>query len=439
MIDKTLIGQDHRKAFLIGAVMLLLGSFSAIQAATINAASCKYSDVLSAYNSAKSGDIVAVPSGSATWSNTLVISKSVTLRGAGIGQTIITRGSPTASFTGAFLCVAKLPSDVPVTISGITFDSVRTDHVVDTRQVYILNSTAQGATFDYTKIRITSCQFKNGERQVFWEGRCFGVVDHCQFYDFRESGAHVRGDGDYNLARTDTQYGTQRAVVFEDDTFTEDNRLSRVEFATDLDYAAIAVFRNCTFDFSGHTGPTDGPIGSHGNQGYWQGVDQNYLGMMQCEIYKCTMKMAFGAYRFGYVRGGKLMFYNNTCSVVGGGSPVLIAMTEEEYNGTGNKFTPGRLNWPAEMQINNSFFWGNTINGVAAGVSNFRIWDAQSATGVQLNRDYWLQAPGPATSTIYPNPKSPGAGNYPYSYQTNYRGPVTSYTPLVYPHPLVRQ
>jgi hypothetical protein len=94
----------------------------------------------------------------------------------------------------AFLRVRGLPSDVPVTISGITFDSVRTDHGVDTRQIYILNSTAdQGATFDYTKIRITSCHFKNGERQVWWEGRCFGVVDHCQFYDFRESGAHVRG------------------------------------------------------------------------------------------------------------------------------------------------------------------------------------------------------------------------------------------------------
>jgi hypothetical protein len=81
-----------------------------------------------------------------------------------------------------------------------------------------------------------------------------------------ENRAHTLGeDGDHNLARTDTQYGTQRAVVFEDDTFTEDNRLGGVVGATDMDYAAIAVFRHCTFDFTAYNGSADGPIGSHGN------------------------------------------------------------------------------------------------------------------------------------------------------------------------------
>ncbi len=60
------------------------------QAATINAASCSSSDVQTAINSASTGDTVAVPAGSCTWTTTVsFISKGITLQGAGIGVTNI--------------------------------------------------------------------------------------------------------------------------------------------------------------------------------------------------------------------------------------------------------------------------------------------------------------------------------------------------------------
>ena len=45
------------------------------------AVSCNYADVLAAYNLANNGDIVQIPSGTCTWSSTLIVSKSITLKG----------------------------------------------------------------------------------------------------------------------------------------------------------------------------------------------------------------------------------------------------------------------------------------------------------------------------------------------------------------------
>jgi hypothetical protein len=74
--------------------ILLFGSFTSAklsQAATINAASCSYADVAAAVSAASNGDTVIVPAGQATWDTTLSITRGVTLQGAGIDQTTITR------------------------------------------------------------------------------------------------------------------------------------------------------------------------------------------------------------------------------------------------------------------------------------------------------------------------------------------------------------
>jgi hypothetical protein len=58
-------------------------------AATIYAASCSYTDVKTAVDSANSGDTVIVPAGSCIWNIPLVVTKGVILQGAGIGVTNI--------------------------------------------------------------------------------------------------------------------------------------------------------------------------------------------------------------------------------------------------------------------------------------------------------------------------------------------------------------
>src|SRR5437870_1280795 len=65
-------------------------SQSAYTGGTITAASCLWTDVQVAVNSAARGDTVRVPAGSCSWSSPLNITRGITLTGAGAGSTIIT-------------------------------------------------------------------------------------------------------------------------------------------------------------------------------------------------------------------------------------------------------------------------------------------------------------------------------------------------------------
>src|SRR6478672_3617155 len=75
-------------------MILAMGGVNAQGGETIRAASASRADVGSAVRSAKAGDTVIVPAGSATWKATLTITKNVTLIGAGEGRTIITADLP---------------------------------------------------------------------------------------------------------------------------------------------------------------------------------------------------------------------------------------------------------------------------------------------------------------------------------------------------------
>jgi len=58
--------------------------------ATITASSTSLSSVQAAVNAANDGDTVLIPAGSSTWTGALTIDKSISVIGAGIGQTILT-------------------------------------------------------------------------------------------------------------------------------------------------------------------------------------------------------------------------------------------------------------------------------------------------------------------------------------------------------------
>jgi hypothetical protein len=76
------------------AISAFSGAFAQARAATITAKSVSLDDVSSAVRSAKDGDTVEVPPGKATWVGGLTITNAITLRGAGIGKTIILDNLP---------------------------------------------------------------------------------------------------------------------------------------------------------------------------------------------------------------------------------------------------------------------------------------------------------------------------------------------------------
>src|SRR5439155_15423960 len=71
------------------ALSILLGLIGRAGAATIEAKSASFADVSSAVGSAKTGDTVIVPTGTATWTTPLNITDNITLQGAGAGSTVI--------------------------------------------------------------------------------------------------------------------------------------------------------------------------------------------------------------------------------------------------------------------------------------------------------------------------------------------------------------
>ena len=82
--------------FLVCSLTCLGGA----SAEAIKAASCAQQDVQRAIDAARDGDVVEVPAGTATWvaedqnhPAVQISGKAVTLRGAGVDQTVITDGN----------------------------------------------------------------------------------------------------------------------------------------------------------------------------------------------------------------------------------------------------------------------------------------------------------------------------------------------------------
>jgi Domain of unknown function (DUF4082) len=437
MIDKRLIDPVRWKLLLSGVASLLLGSLSAAQAATINAASCNYSDVLSAYNSANSGDTVAIPAGNVTWSAGLSISKSVTIQGAGSTKTIINKSGSFTVFT-----VSGMGADVPVRITGLRINASVGQNGTNSA---VSTLGPQNSSFSFTKIRIDNCFFYGGQQVIFWEYRAIGVVDHCTFHNCAYA-TQVYGMFDldwnrYSAPNPALKYGTADAVFFEDNTFIYDNAITYFDCLSDCFEGGRLVFRHNTFDLSQYTsaGEFGSLITGHGNEAYWtrNANNDNFRAALMHEIYNNTFKI-YQCYRVIWPRGGRLLVANNTFTVTVGSIGSMVALSEEEdWPSRGPSgvdwFNPLRTAWPAEDQVNNAFIFGNTVNGSPQSDSMITGWDATDTTSIQKGRDWWDVPPSSTTKTIYPNPGSPSLANYPNPYNPA----VTSWTAFTYPHPLV--
>ncbi len=186
--------------------------------------------------------------------------------------------------------------------------------------------------------------------------------------------------------------------------------------------------RHNTFDLSKFVGLNFGAIWMiHGNQAYWTGnqATDNARGGILLELYNNTITVNQG-YRIIYLRGGRTVAYDNTFTFLNSSPPIVSPTEEEGYPGDGSPATTRPLVWPAEDQVNNSFFWNNTIDGRAQASTDIVNWQTpQDNTFIRLNRDYFLRPPNSTTATNYPRPGSPSLPNYPAS---TFYAPVTSYT-----------
>jgi hypothetical protein len=401
----------------------------ALSGATITAASCESGDVLAAAASAQAGDVVGVPAGTCTWSQTVTLTTGIVLRGAGAGSTG-TRIRRASGFSAPLVEIA-LSEDLPVRVTAILFDNQRTIDGTDLPAVLVSGRDYGGQGTALTHVRIDHILVNLGGRQVHWTGWAYGVVDHSTFVN-GDIAIGLTGDDDFAWQRAIAP-GTGDAVFIEDNLFQIDNN-APFEPNEQIYHqeGARSVLRHNTFDGSRYTNGNSLFLDSHGNQNYYSGsVSTDMRGQPIREIYDNTFH-AYQTYRFDHSRGGSTLIHDNAFIYDSGSAPPILDLEEEEA-WQSQLFSPLRNSWPAEDQINATFVWNNTINGVAATVNDVSTtWDTNDDVFAKEGRDFWMKPPDATTCTAYPQVTKMGAALYPMRYTC-----ITSYKPYMYPHPLV--
>jgi hypothetical protein len=405
----------------VTSIVFILAIFSSSNsfAAVRSAVSCAYTDVSAAYSAAGIGDTVAIPAGACTWSNTLTLTKAITLTGAGKDSTTITATGSTT------LINISPPSDVPIRVTGIGFVlGAETGSYKMAIGIY----GSRNNSYKLTMLRIDNNKFTKGNQAIFVSGWVYGVIDQNVFVN-GYTPIFFRGSDNYDWLRPYSA-GTADAMFIEDNLFTVDNNVDTTtrDSLIYIQEGASVVVRHNTFDTTLFTNVNWMTLilNNHGNQNYYTG-GTDFRGQPIFESYNNTARV-YRTDQFIGIRGGSVLIHDESYFATTG-SPSLIEFTEEESWQT-VFFSTLRTAWPAEDQINNSFIWNNTFNG--SPITNIRLGYAQDPTFIQQNRDYFMHAPQASGGReIYT-----GRAGGPMTFSGSAPNAYYPYVPYIYPHPL---
>ena len=397
-----------RKIIIIG---LVCTNCHANLADSIRPASPVLADVQAAINAANPGDTVIVPAGSATWDSDLTINKSVKVIGAGIGKTIVSRGSGNC---------AVLMTANGARFSGFEFVSG--------------GMTVRGQGWRIDHVRFGS---GGGSQTLLAErrgssGLPTGVIDNCDLLNTR---VIVSSDTilDHEAWREPSAIGTGNAVYVEDCYWTGTTTPSHV----DTNYGGRYVVRYNRMEKS-----NNGVVFEvHSLQG-------NHRASRSWEIYENTIVATGGVWCPALIRGGTGVVFNNTFS----GNFTVFGLALDNIRSWANigyySYPPGVA---AGLPSENSLWDGNTEP-----YATYEGWPARDQIG--RGQDAWLwttQNPFPPQASepaYFWNNKRAGTGVdlLPFLHNNNRRQPKhlvagrdfyantprPGYTPYTYPHPL---
>ena len=378
--------------------------------------SCDQGAVQAAVDAASDGDTVEVPAGTGTWVSNprnkpsiKIENKNITLKGAGIGQTIIRDYTDVNSWSSG----PEIPIWVtggtgkPFRITGFTFDGTgRT-----------INEAGTGiqANGEYMDFRIDHCRFLNIYAAIYLPpgGLKYGVIDN-NTYEFLEVKGQINpklvscsGDGEPAWQRP-LAFGTSNSL------FIEDNYI----------YFSTASGDNCFF--ASGNGARVVYRYNYGENGFIEpfGVcvpdyAGNIRGTSICEIYENTI---FGK-QFASIelKGGAGVIYNNTingsftipwfdnyrtcshsCDAYFGRCDGLscidgnLAIDSGTHTGSSNQLTTltcAGKSWTANQWVNYAV-WNITDYSVGLIVSN----TANTITVSSMTEGYGFKDTGTATS-----------------------------------------
>jgi hypothetical protein len=423
--------------------IVLSGLFSvpAASAATINARSCSDADVQAAINSANDADVVNIPVGNCSWSTHVGWeNKNVWLRGAGIGETVITRN-------GEYTFYVKISNSSKGShrISDMTLAGGVTNSVI-----YITSASIAAVPSGRWRVDHIRFDFPTGQRSgVHVTGVNYGVVDHNTF-NWRD-GIAIRQAfflnsecvadsmlyGDF-ANQQPLDLGTDKFVFVEDNTFipNDDRPLAGYDASSG---GGRLVWRYNTL--------TGGFVYNHWTRGC-------EMAAQVMEFYNNTFvgNAGYNAYPMR-LEAGTGVFFNNSVQGYNGGSPYVVlddrraggfggesGLPLSRCDGThawdGNAGDPSAPGWPCLGQIGRAP--GKSLAQVQAGEkpasAPLYFWnngqEAGCATGGNCTNTVGVYA-APAAyikNTPHPNGEVDFVDN---------NTPKPGYTPYVYPHPLV--
>lgn len=244
-------------------------------------------EVQALHDSAVAGDTINIASGSFDWTDSVTITKGLTIRGAGPGLTTLTRSSG-----GTIFYVRS--SDVTLGYFKVTMAAT---------QIYAINF--NGQTSDIDSVRVTNIHFDHSTykgRDIFRNANSpynvAALVDHCRFDWDQTADEPIFVHGPNTAWDSPAPFGSGNVIIIENCAINGGGGY------TDFNNYGIGVIRYCTID---------------DNKLDWHGAASNSArGARSSEIYGNIWTGTGSGARIE-VRGGSAMIWGNTNTQVSAG------------------------------------------------------------------------------------------------------------------------
>ncbi len=248
-------------------------------------------------NAVLNGDTITIPPGTFTWPRGIIITKAITLQGAGAGSTIIKDGVQNGSLIGVTLVASKVTR-----LTGIEFQGGgRTSY--HNGVVTVAGSNTNGSQF-----RMDHCKWNVDVNGSPLFDTVTGVVDHNTFirrggedghafwvFGTRWNGSNY-GDGSWSAL---TNFGSSQFLFFEDNNFISTDPSYLMALCDAYDGARFVIRHNAItgFTFQNHGTESSGRRrGSRATEFYNNRCDGKNLNQF-----------------VGGSRSGSQVIHDNTC------------------------------------------------------------------------------------------------------------------------------
>jgi PKD repeat protein len=399
----------------------------------ITAASPSYSDVAAAIAAASTGGTVLVPAGSSTWPSPLLITKSISLIGAGQGQTIITSSYAGSGNTGNpnNWLISYVPSspalDGAFRLSGFSLNCANLCGALG-----LFNTSV---AYPQTKVRIDHITTTNARHSCIVSGPIYGVMDNC---NLSQSAGVFFNFLFYSL---DTIWANHIFTLGTPNNFYVEDCVLNCGLTdggcTNGGFGQRYVIRHSTVNAQGHLMSC---WDAHGNMGPGNGWSTQGI-----ELYENTINAGnYMVIVFDHRGGRAAVWGNNLYNTASAGYQI-----REEYYDSGNPpavAPDGQPQYPS-----GSYYWLNRKNNATVqtpSVTGTLDYPGLSAVPSE-NREFWVEKTSFTGSTgvgvgvlaARPQTGTVGVGYWAtdakklYTWTTNNRW-EEKYVPYAYPHPL---